>query len=112
MYIFHRREKLQVGLSGEALSKWWPYNIVSKIVGGEAFLDNDLLSQSQNFSSQDFQDDQIATMEDGKEIICILHIEALDDISDVQPIVTIPDEEPTKSTSSCNKRRNSDDKKL
>ncbi|XP_047132284.1 uncharacterized protein LOC105848286 isoform X3 [Hydra vulgaris] len=53
----------------------------------------------------------IATMEDGKETVSILNIEALDDTSDVQSIVTIPDEELTQSTSSCNKRRNSDDKK-
>ncbi|XP_047127766.1 uncharacterized protein LOC124808620 [Hydra vulgaris] len=106
-----RREKLQVGSSGGAPSKWWFYNIVAKIIGGEASLDNDLLSQSQNFSTQDFQDGQIATMEDGKETVSILNIEALDDTSDVQSIVTIPDEELTQSTSSCNKRRNSDDKK-
>ncbi|XP_065679126.1 uncharacterized protein LOC124814608 [Hydra vulgaris] len=70
-----------------------------------------LLSQSQNFSTQDFQDGQIATMEDGKETVSILNIEDLDDTSDVQSIVTIPDEEPTQSTSGCNKRRNSDDEK-
>nr|XP_047146245.1 uncharacterized protein LOC124819092 [Hydra vulgaris] len=85
--------------------------IVAKIIGGEASLDNDLLSQSQNFSTQDFQDGQIATMEDDKETVIILNIEALYDTSDVQSIVTIPDEEPTKSTSGCNKRRNSDDEK-
>nr|XP_047144517.1 uncharacterized protein LOC105849992 [Hydra vulgaris]XP_047144518.1 uncharacterized protein LOC105849992 [Hydra vulgaris] len=106
-----RREKLQVGSSGGAPSKWWPYNIVAKIIGGEASLDNDLLSQSQNFSTQDFQDGQIATMEDGKETVSILNTEALDDTSDVQSIVTIPDEEPTQSTSGCNKRRSSDDEK-
>ncbi|XP_065658702.1 uncharacterized protein LOC136083226 [Hydra vulgaris] len=39
-----RREKLQVGSSGGAPSKWWPYDIVAKIIGGEASLDNDLLS--------------------------------------------------------------------
>nr|XP_047143386.1 uncharacterized protein LOC124817410 [Hydra vulgaris]XP_047143387.1 uncharacterized protein LOC124817410 [Hydra vulgaris]XP_047143388.1 uncharacterized protein LOC124817410 [Hydra vulgaris] len=106
-----RREKLQVGSSGGAPSKWWPYDIVAKIIGGEASLDNDLLSQSQNFSTQDFQDGQIATMEDGKETVSILNTEALDDTSDVQSIVTIPDEEPTQSTSGCNKRRSSDDEK-
>ncbi|XP_047143531.1 uncharacterized protein LOC105848991 isoform X2 [Hydra vulgaris] len=106
-----RREKLQVGSSGGAPSKWWPYDIVAKIIGGEAFLDNDLLSHSQNFSIQDFQDGQIATMEDGKETVSILNTEALDDTSDVQSIVTIPDEEPTQSTSGCNKRRSSDDEK-
>nr|XP_047123503.1 uncharacterized protein LOC124806533 isoform X2 [Hydra vulgaris] len=63
------------------------------------------------FSTQDFQDGQIATMEDGKETVSILNIEALDDTSDVQSIVTIPDEEPTQSTSGCNKQRNSDDEK-
>ncbi|XP_047136182.1 uncharacterized protein LOC100199123 isoform X3 [Hydra vulgaris] len=106
-----RREKLQVGSSGGAPSKWWPYDIVAKIIGGEASLDNDLLSQSQNFSTQDFQDGQIATMEDGKETVSILNTEALDDTSDVQSIVTIPDEEPTQSTSGCNKRRSPDDEK-
>ncbi|XP_047143719.1 uncharacterized protein LOC105848346 isoform X1 [Hydra vulgaris] len=106
-----RREKLQVGSSGGAPSKWWPYDIVAKIIGGEASLDNDLLSQSQNFSTQDFQDGQVATMEDGKETVSILNTEALDDASDVQSIVTIPDEEPTQSTSGCNKRRSSDDEK-
>ncbi|XP_012554397.2 uncharacterized protein LOC105843500 isoform X3 [Hydra vulgaris] len=54
---------------------------------------------------------QIATMEDGKETVSILNTEALDDTSDVQSIVTIPDEEPTQSTSGCNKRRSSDDEK-
>ncbi|XP_004209397.2 uncharacterized protein LOC101238054 isoform X2 [Hydra vulgaris] len=110
-----RREKLQVGSLGGAFSKWWSYDIVAKkndiVPGGEASLDNDLLSQSQNFSTQDFQDGQIATMEDSKETVSILNIEALDDTSDVQSIVTIPDEEPTQSTSGCNKQRNSDDEK-
>ncbi|XP_065681415.1 uncharacterized protein LOC136095109 [Hydra vulgaris] len=50
-------------------------------------------------------------MEDDKETVSILNIEALDDTSDVQSIVTISDEEPTQSTSGCNKRRNSDDEK-
>ncbi|XP_047138620.1 uncharacterized protein LOC124814726 [Hydra vulgaris] len=108
MYIFHRRENVQAGSSRGASSKGWPYDIVAKIIGGEAFLDDNLLSQSQNFFNQDFQDDQIAIMEDGKETIDILHIEALDDISDVKPIITISDKEPTQSTSGCNKRRNSD----
>ncbi|XP_065651162.1 uncharacterized protein LOC136079354 [Hydra vulgaris] len=107
--IIPAQEKLQVDSSEGAPSEWWPYDIVAKIIGDEASLD--LLSQSQNFSSQDFQDDQIATMEDSKEIISILNIEVLDDTSDVQSIVTIPDEEPTQSTSGCNKRRNSDDEK-
>ncbi|XP_065680298.1 uncharacterized protein LOC105847669 isoform X2 [Hydra vulgaris] len=50
-------------------------------------------------------------MEDGKETVSILNTEALDDTSDVQSIVIIPDEEPTQSTSGCNKRRSSDDEK-
>nr|XP_047129459.1 uncharacterized protein LOC124809416 [Hydra vulgaris] len=50
-------------------------------------------------------------MEDGKGTVSILNIEDLDDTSDVQSIVTIPDKEPTQSTSGCNKRRNSDDEK-
>nr|XP_047129484.1 uncharacterized protein LOC124809434 [Hydra vulgaris] len=90
IFYYHK-----VGSSGGAPSKWWPYDIVAKIIGGEASLDNDLLSQSQNFSTLDFQDGQIATMEDGKETVSILNIEAFDDTSDVQSIVNIPDKEPT-----------------
>nr|XP_047139119.1 protein ALP1-like [Hydra vulgaris] len=42
-------------------------------------------------------------MEDSKETVSILNTEALDYTSDVQSIVTIPDEEPTQSTSGSNK---------
>ena len=49
--------------------------------------------------------------DDDNEAISTLSIEDLDTSKDVQSIVTIPDEEPTPSTSGCNKQRNVDDEK-
>ncbi|CAF2206379.1 unnamed protein product [Rotaria magnacalcarata] len=105
-----RREKKLVGPSGGAPSKWWAYDIVASIIGGEATLDSDLLSESQDFSTQDFSNSPIVITHEDTETVSILNLGNLDTTGETENIFTADSPAPSTSsdTTECSKRPTSD----